>query len=66
MKKWIESWLVPMVNRLADTQGKKKVVYVVLALIGALLAWFGVSLSQVSVEQLILLDHTPLGQGVLK
>jgi hypothetical protein len=66
MKKWIESWLVPLVNRVADTPQKKKAVYIVLAILGGLLAWFGISLSRVSVEQLMVLDQTPLGQGGLK
>lgn len=66
MKKWIESWLIPLVNRFADTPGKKKAVYVTLAILGALMAWFGVTLSQVSVEQLMVLGETPMGQGRLK
>lgn len=66
MKRWIESWLLPLVNKVAATPGKKRMVYVVLALLGGLIAWFGVDLSRVSVEQLMVLDHTPLGQGVLK
>lgn len=66
MKKWIESWLIPLVNRLADTPAKKKAVYVALALVGAILTWFGTTLTQVSVEQLMVLDQTPMGQGALK
>lgn len=66
MKKWIESWLIPLVNKYADTPGKKKVVYVTLAILGLVLAWFGVTVSQVSVEQLMVLDQTPIGQGALK
>lgn len=66
MKKWIESWLVPLVNRLADTRGKRRAVYVGLAVLGLLMAWLGISMTQVSVEQLIILDETPMGQGRLK
>jgi hypothetical protein len=66
MKKWIEGWLVPLVNRFADTPAKKRVVYVILAIVGLLMAWFGVSVTRVSVDQLMVLDQTPLGQGALK
>lgn len=66
MKAWIESWLIPLVNRFADTPGKKRIAYVIFILIGLLTAWFGVTLSQVSTEQLFVLDHTPSGQGAMK
>lgn len=66
MKKWVESWLIPMVNRLADTPGKKRAAYVVIALLGLLTAWVGITVTQVSVEQIFVLDQTPLGQGALK
>ena len=66
MKKWIESWLIPLVNKVADTPGKKRVVYIAIALLGLLVAWFGFTVTQVSVEQIFVLDQTPLGQGALK
>jgi hypothetical protein len=66
VKKWVESWLVPLVNRVADTPAKKRVVYVALAIAGIVAAWFSLTVTQVSVEQLFVLDQTPLGQGVLK
>ncbi len=66
MKKWIESWLLPLVDSVATTPARRKLVYVALALLGMLMAWFGLSLTQVSVEQLIVLDQTPIGQGALK
>lgn len=66
MKKWIESWLIPLVDRIADTPGKKRVVYVATAVLGLLTAWFGFTVAQVSVEQLIVLGETPIGAGRLK
>ena len=66
MKKWIESWLIPLVDSVADTPGKKKVAYGVIAVLGILMAWFGLTVTQVSVEQLMVLDQTPLGAGRLK
>ena len=66
MKKWIESWLIPLVDSVADTPGKKKVAYGVIAVLGILMAWFGLTVTQVSVEQLMVLDQTPIGAGRLK
>jgi len=62
MKKWIESWLLPLVNNYADTPGKKKAVYVALALLGALIAWFGADIVRTSFEQAMM----TLNQGALK
>ncbi len=61
MKKWIESWLIPLVNKYADTPQKKKAVYAVLMVLGLFLAWFGISLTWVSYDQIYTLD-----QGALK
>lgn len=66
MKKWIESWLIPLVDRVAKTPRQKRIAYVLFIFVGFLVSWFGFTVSQVSTEQLFVLGETPLGQGVLK
>lgn len=66
MKKWVESWLIPLVNSVAKTPGQKRFVYALFLVLGIVLAWFGVTVSRVSVEQMMVLDQTPLGGGLLK
>ena len=66
MKKWIESWLIPFVNKYADTKVKRRVAWSIMLVIGIVISWFGFTVTQVSTEQLFILGKTPLGQGVLK
>ena len=66
MKKWIESWLIPFVNKFAKTKTQKRIFYIVFIIGGIITAWFGLTVSQVATEQLFVLDQTPLGRGVLK
>lgn len=64
-KKWIESWLVPFVNKIADTPEKKKFVYYLLAAAGILMAVFGATLSYISIDRASIISG-PIDQGALK
>jgi hypothetical protein len=66
MKKWIESWLIPLVNKYADTPMKRRVAWSIIFVIGASMSWFGASLTRISSKQLIIMDQTHIGQGVIK
>lgn len=61
MKTILTRLIVPLVGKIADTPGKKKAVYILLSMLGAVLAYLGISIIQVSLDQILTLDQTPLG-----